>query len=43
MKKANREAEQQTLGPGFHAKDKVHRSKKIYTRKNKHKGEGINN
>ena len=43
MKKANREAEQQMLGPGFHAKDKVHRSKKIYTRKNKHKGEEINN
>gem|GEM_PF-1109934 len=39
MKKANREAEQQMLGPGFHAKDKAHRSKKIYTRKNKHKGE----
>ena len=43
MKKANREAEQQMLGPGFHAKDKVHRSKKIYSRKNKHKDEGINN
>lgn len=39
MKKANREAEQQMLGPGFHAKDKVHRSKKIYSRKNKHKRE----
>ena len=43
MKKANREAEQQILGPGFHAKDKAHRSKKIYTRKNKHKGKEINN
>ena len=37
MKKANREAEQQRLGPGFHAKDKVHRSKKLYTRKAKHR------
>jgi hypothetical protein len=38
MKKANREAEQQALGPGFHSKDKAHRSKKIYTRKKKHHG-----
>ena len=37
MKKANREAEQHMLGPGFHSKDKVHRSKKIYSRKIKHK------
>ena len=37
MKKVNREAEQQLLGPGFHSKDKVHRSKKLYTRKEKHK------
>jgi len=38
MKKANREEEQRQLGPGFHSKDKAHRSKKIYTRKEKHKG-----
>ncbi len=37
MKKANREAEQQQLGPGFHAKDRAHRSKKVYTRKTKHR------
>ena len=37
LKKANREAEQHMLGHGFHAKDKVHRSKKIYSRKIKHK------
>jgi hypothetical protein len=38
MKKANREEEQRLLGPGFHSKDKAHRSKKVYTRKEKHKG-----
>lgn len=39
MKRANRQAEQELLGPGFHSKDKAHRSKKIYSRKVKHKGE----
>lgn len=38
MKKGNREAEQELLGPGFHSKDRAHRSSKIYTRKQKHKG-----
>jgi len=38
MKRGNREAEQELLGPGFHSKDRTHRSKKLYTRKKKHKG-----
>jgi len=37
-KRGNREAEQELLGPGFHSKDRAHRSKKLYTRKLKHKG-----
>ncbi|WP_455664615.1 hypothetical protein [Phocaeicola sp.] len=37
-KKGSREAEQELLGPGFHAVHRVHRSKKTYTRKPKHKG-----
>ena len=37
MRRGNREGEQELLGPGFHASDKVHRSKKTYTRKTKHK------
>lgn len=46
MKKANREAEQQMLGPGFHAKDKAHRSKKNLHEKEQTQGRGeltINN
>ena len=39
MKKANREAEQQMLGPGFHSMFNDTASTEIYTRKNKHKGE----
>lgn len=38
MRRGNREAEMEILGPGFHATDKPHRSKKTYTRKLKHKG-----
>jgi len=38
VKRGNREAEQELLGPGFHSKDRAHKSKKIYTRKQKHKG-----
>lgn len=38
-KKGSREAEQELLGPGFHAVHRIHRSKKTYTRKTKHKGE----
>ena len=39
-KKGSREAEQELLGPGFHAVHRVHRSKKTYTRQPKHKGGG---
>ncbi|MBR5687433.1 MAG: hypothetical protein IKX36_05700 [Prevotella sp.] len=37
MRRGSREAEQELLGPGFHSSHKVHRSKKTYTRKEKHK------
>ena len=37
MKRGEREAEQQRLGPGFHSFSRTHRSKKTYTRKQKHK------
>ena len=37
MRRGNREGEQELLGPGFLSSDKVHRSKKTYTRKTKHK------
>ena len=37
MRRGSREAEQDLLGPGFHATRKVHASKKTYTRKSKHK------
>lgn len=36
-RKASREEEFELLGPGFHSKDHVCKSKKIYTRKQKHK------
>lgn len=38
MRRGNREGEQEVLGPGFHSTNRVHRSKKTYTRKAKHKG-----
>ena len=38
MRRGNREGEQEVLGPGFHSNNRVHRSKKTYTRKLKHKG-----
>ena len=38
MRRGGREAEQYLLGPGFHSVDKPHKSKKIYSRKKKHKG-----
>lgn len=38
-KKANREAEQEILGPGFHSQHRVHKSKKAYTRKEKHRNQ----
>lgn len=37
MRRGGREAEMELLGPGFHSKDKIHKSKKSYTRKIKHK------
>jgi len=37
MRRGSREGEQELLGPGFHASNRVHRSKKTYTRKAKHK------
>ena len=37
MKKGGREAEQEMLGPGFHTFNRLHKSKKSYTRKTKHK------
>ncbi len=37
-KRGNREAEIELLGPGFHSKDRAYKSKKLYTRKLKHKG-----
>lgn len=39
MRKGNREAQMELLGPGFHATDHPHKSKKTYTRKEKHKQE----
>ena len=39
MRRGNREAYNDILGPGFHSFNKVHKSKKIYTRKTKHKTE----
>ena len=38
MRRGGREAEMELLGPGFHSHNKIHKSDKIYTRKNKHKG-----
>lgn len=37
MRRGNREAEQELLGPGFHSFNRLHKSKKTYTRKAKHK------
>lgn len=37
MRRGNREGQQEVLGPGFHSTNRVHRSKKTYTRKQKHK------
>ena len=41
MRRGNREGQQEVLGPGFHSTNRVHRSKKTYTRKEKHKGSGF--
>jgi hypothetical protein len=37
MRRGSRDGEQELLGPGFHSSNRVHRSKKTYTRKAKHK------
>lgn len=37
MRKGGREAEMDIFGPGFHSFNRVHQSKKTYTRKAKHK------
>jgi hypothetical protein len=37
-RKGNREAEMELLGPGFHSNTKIHKSKKLYSRKEKHNG-----
>lgn len=37
VKKGNRLAEQELLGPGFHSSDRAHKSQKLYSRKSKHK------
>ena len=39
MRRGNREGQQEVLGPGFHSTNRVHRSKKTYTRKQKHKSD----
>ncbi len=36
-RRGNREAEQELLGPGFHSHNRTHKSKKLYSRKEKHK------
>ncbi|MBO4445225.1 MAG: hypothetical protein J5814_10750 [Bacteroidaceae bacterium] len=41
VKRADREIRQDVLGPGFHSVTRVHRSKKLYTRKHKHKGSDL--
>jgi hypothetical protein len=38
MRRGNREGQQEVFGPGFHSTNRIHRSKKTYTRKAKHKG-----
>lgn len=41
MRRGGREAEQELLGPGFHSFNRLHKSKKTYTRKAKHKKGGL--
>lgn len=43
VKKGNREAEMELLGPGFHSNTKIHKSKKLYSRKEKHNGRLVDN
>lgn len=39
-RRGNREAEREILGDGFHVRTRVRRSKKLYTRKRKHRNGG---
>ncbi len=39
-KRGSREAEREMLGPGFHSYSRIHTSRKVYTRKVKHKSSG---
>ena len=39
VRKGNREAERELLGDGFHARTRVRKSKKVYSRKAKHRGQ----
>ena len=41
MRRGNREGQQEVLGPGFHSTNRIHRSKKTYTRKAKHKSNDV--
>ncbi len=41
MRRGNREGQQEVLGPGFHSSNRIHRSKKTYTRKAKHKSNDV--
>lgn len=38
-RKANREMERLMLGDGFHARTRIKKSKKVYSRKTKHRDE----
>lgn len=38
VRKGNRLAEREILGDGFHCRTRIKKSKKVYSRKNKHKG-----
>ena len=38
-RKANREMERLLLGDGFHARTRIKKSKKVYSRKTKHRDE----
>ena len=37
MRRGDREAEREMLGPGFHATTQIYKSRKTYSRKTKHK------
>ena len=38
IRRGGREAEQDLLGPGFHTFNRLHKSKRSYTRQTKHNG-----